>query len=292
MKTHLKWFYKIFLIPFAFRIDFAIVLLFISVLCSNKPDLPSGFVVDFENSKSGRYTYSKIKRDWPGAEMLWDNMGRILNTVNYYSSPLEIIDFENSKVLKLNYPANTIGPIPGTQWISNFVKTDEVFLSFKIFIPIEFDFVKGGKLPGLSGGLGITKDSIWLAEKSWSTQLMFHENGEIVHFLKYPNQESNYGEYFFWTSKGQRVKLPRGKWVKLTQHLIMNDPNESNGELEAWINETKVLSIKKLRIRDTMSMGIDQFVFSVFFGGCSQEWAPIKGTYFLFDDFKLWKPEM
>ncbi|MDD2277591.1 MAG: hypothetical protein PHD06_03885 [Bacteroidales bacterium] len=245
--------------------------------------------VTFQNSPIGNYSPQQIKKDWPQAKMLWGKLDRTLYTFRVVPSYAEIVLDKDNHVLRINYPAQKFGPIIGAQWRSCFQSVDEAFLSYRLFIPKDFDFVKGGKLPGLAGGGGNSGGQVPTGYDGWSARLMFHEGGEVAYYLYYPEQKSKYGEYYFWTTDSIRVKLPLDRWITLTHHLKMNTPKKPDGIIEAWLNGVKVFSTNSVRFRDTCSLGIDQILFSTFFGGDSPEWAPQSSIYLLFDDFLIEK---
>lgn len=266
------------------------LVLLIFVLTSCKLDSTSDHLpitVDFDDATTGNYRQSNILADWPNAKMLWGKLDRVKYKLGLVPSYIQIKEIDGNKVLRVNYPANVYGPLVGTQWRSNFSKVDEAVLSYRIYIPIDFDFAQGGKLPGLAGGTANVGGQVPNGYDGWSARLMFNQNAEVAYYLYYPDQSTEFGEYHYWAIDSVRVHLPLGQWVTLTHYVKMNTPKHRNGRLVAWIDEVKVVSVDSIRFRDTCSLAIDQILFSTFYGGDSPDWAPQNETYLLFDDFSV-----
>src|SRR5690606_28907803 len=66
---------------------------------------------------------------------------------------VSITQFEGLHVVKVAFPKNQFGTFTGCSWTVPFDSpVEQARLRYKVFIPKDFDFVKGGKLPGLAGG--------------------------------------------------------------------------------------------------------------------------------------------
>ena len=88
-----------------------------------------------------------------------------------------------SAMLRLFYPKDSINPAGWPQGGSEFYavpldvsKASDVTFEYKVFFPSDFDWVKGGKLPGLYGGhTGCSGGNAAL--DCFSTRLMWHTGG-------------------------------------------------------------------------------------------------------------------
>lgn len=277
---------------FSFHKSSIAVILAIFILSLNSCDEDRSFVdlpvtIDFDDASIGNYRQSNVLADWPNAKMLWGKLDRVKYKLGLVPSYVQIDEANGNRVLRVNFPANVYGPLIGAQWSSHFNMVDEAILSYKVFIPSDFDFGKGGKLPGLAGGMANVGGKIPNGHDGWSARLMFNQNAEVASYLYYPDQSTQFGEYHYWTIDSVRVILPLGQWVTLTHYIRMNTPKQCDGKLIALLDGVEVLSLDAIRFRDTCSLAIDQILFSTFFGGNSPEWAPQKDTYLLFDDFSV-----
>ncbi len=80
-----------------------------------------------------------------------------------------------------------------------------------------------------------------------------------------------------------------GKWHRLTQHIRVNAPHQSDGVLDVWFDGKKVLSRPGIRFRVGEKGLIDSLYFSTFHGGNTREWAPAVDSFAFFDDFTVSK---
>lgn len=85
--------------------------------------------------------------------------------------------------MQVLYPKGSINPNPahtgGVGFYAtpvDFTKANNVSLSYSIFFPADFDFVKAGKLPGLTGGHGGCSGGK-NADDCFSTRLMWRAGG-------------------------------------------------------------------------------------------------------------------
>ena len=114
--------------------------------------------------------------------------------------------------------------------------------------------------------------------------MMWRTGGNAVQYLYHPDQPSIYGEDLDWTQGGQRVFTP-GQWITVEHHIVMNTPGQRNGVVEGWYNGQLALSRNDIRYRDVDTFEIDEFMFSTFFGGGTQDWAATRNEHIDFDDF-------
>lgn len=99
-------------------------------------------------------------------------------------------------------------------------------LSYSVFLPENFEFGKGGRLPGLVG----TSDANGAV--TFSTRYVWRANGGLEIYGHLPRLtegrwlSNERGDFFF----------PRGRWVALEQEVILNTPGQSDGILRAWVD--------------------------------------------------------
>lgn len=181
--------------------------------------------------------------------------------------------------LKVLYPANSASQLSSREdetshggaqlylaWDSGPV--DSAYLSYYLRIPPGFDFVKGGKLPGLYGGRVTSGRHIPDGANGFSTRYMWRKGG-IGEVYAYLPTSVEHG-----TSLGRGSwSWPTGMWVHVQQRVVLNDPERANGVLQVWLNGQLVLDQRDLKYRDTTELKIEGLFFSTFFGGGDQTWA-------------------
>lgn len=237
--------------------------------------------VDFEPAPVGPYDKSAMDLEWTGLK--WAQ-GLSEGRVDVIEGP----EARSGHSLRVLYPKGGVGPGEGgAQWLVNLPKSfEELYVSYWVKFGAGFDFVKGGKIPGLGGGQNNTGGSKPDGSDGWSGRMMWRVGGEAVQYLYHPDQPTTYGEDLDYDVGGQRVFAP-GQWVQVEHHFVMNTPGQHDGIVEAWWNGELALQRTDIRFRDVSTFAIDVFYFSTFFGGSTVDWAATKDEYTYFDDFVI-----
>ena len=181
----------------------------------------------------------------------------------------------------------------------------DVTLSYDVYFPSSFSWVRGGKLPGAyghsthcSGG----RDS----NHCISTRFMWRANGEGELYLYFPKGDqpnfdtwSKHQQASIHTNDnyGVSIRSPRfvfthGKWINLKQQIHLNSVRSSgHGNPDGWIKvfmnheSTPVMMIEDALLRKYDDVKIDGIFFSTFFGGHDDTWASAHDTYTLYKNF-------
>ena len=177
---------------------------------------------------------------------------------------------DGSQALSATYPAGIVGLKNGggfsfySEGQHNGVNVEgasEVTFTYSVYFPEDFDFVKGGKLPGLYGGTSFDnakscsggrqddRQSCFSARTMWRTNGM----GEIYNYLPNGAHDANPNyctmapfstcnpDYGDSVARGA-FTFPKGQWTTVAQRLKLNDIGQSNGEQELYVNgESKIL---------------------------------------------------
>lgn len=189
-------------------------------------------------------------------------------------------DMQRGKVLSISYPKTKFGPFDsGSQFIARITPAKSYFLDYFVKFDKSFEFVLGGKLPGLtSGGGDYTGGVVPTNGEGWSARYMWSTNNAIL-YLYYLDQTSIYGDN---VSTNQVIE--KDKWYRLTQEIVVNDPDQYNASIRVWLNGRLVIEKKNFRLRIAPNGLIDSFYFSTFFGGNDASWAPTVDCKAYFDD--------
>ncbi len=100
------------------------------------------FKQDFENDTPGLYNITEWREDWNNPDY-----------ANGLDKTYIIKTSDGNKVMQWNYPKGSVGPTEGGGQFNppNNANADEVYMSYNIKFKPGFDWVLGGKLPGLMG---------------------------------------------------------------------------------------------------------------------------------------------
>ncbi|ESO99399.1 hypothetical protein LOTGIDRAFT_203651 [Lottia gigantea] len=172
-------------------------------------------------------------------------------------------------------------------------------LSYQVYFNPGFDFVMGGKLPGLFGGAHATCSGGRHSTTCFSARLMWRENGDGEIYTYIPDQSASFCNRtdveclpIKGTSLGRGSwRFKTGEWVKITEHISLNNVGKDDGLAQIWINGKLVYTAKNIIWRVNENIKIEGLFFSTFFGGASQPWAAHKDEYSYFKDFVLTEGE-
>lgn len=210
----------------------------------------------------------------------------------------------SSTVLKVKYPAKSVNPsknpIGGTGFYAkplDLTKATEVTLDYKVFFPTGFNFVKGGKLPGLYGGRPACSGGD-AALDCFSTRYMFRTSGagELYAYVEKNTQSADLcklppssicsSTYGISVARGSWY-FETGKWTYLSQTITLNTPGQQNGKMVVRVNGIQVISFDKVNWRNQASVGFVGIDFATFFGGSDSSWATPTEQFTYFKDFSL-----
>ncbi|EGG05352.1 family 14 polysaccharide lyase [Melampsora larici-populina 98AG31] len=152
-------------------------------------------------------------------------------------------------------PANREAPQGGMGFYAsplNISHATNVTFSYSVFFPLDFDFVKGGKLPGLYGGkTGCSGGAN--SDNCFSTRLMFREGGMGELYLYAPKKKQGpnvckippksycNAEYGYSIGRGAWKFVP-GSWTDVRQDIWLNTDGLPNGGFNVWVNGNLVIS--------------------------------------------------
>jgi hypothetical protein len=190
--------------------------------------------------------------------------------------------------LRVVYPEGAVGPAAGgAQWSCGFAsRYDALTLSYELCFAPGFDFVLGGKLPGLAGGTANTGGDKPNGRDGFSARMMWRASVAVVQYLYHPDQPGVWGEDLAWDLGGARHFRP-GRWHALRHEIRLNSPGERNGSIRGFFDGELALARDQIRFRDTPELGLDQLYFSTFFGGNTPEWAPTRSEHVDFSGFRV-----
>jgi hypothetical protein len=189
--------------------------------------------------------------------------------------------------LRVIYPKGAVGASAGgALWRMRIGRFEELYCSYYVRFDPDFDFVKGGKLPGLAGGTANTGGVKPTGSDGWSARMMWRAGGEVVQYVYHADQPTIYGEDFRWNLGGRRVFRP-GSWHRVEHRIVINSPGQRNGIVQGWFDGVLALDRRDVRFRDVDAFAIDSFLFSTFFGGSDSTWAPQKPEGITFDQFVI-----
>lgn len=295
-------------------------------------------IIDFTNHKIGLYDLETFIKDW-GSEP----------KKGVAEKRCRIVKKKGEKLLEITIPKGTESD-GGSFWRLNFPKDlEDASFEYDIMFGDNFDFVRGGKLPGLGGGTskgyGGTPEEY---QNGFSARLMWREidfekeqllkipltkeikalkeliNSEeinerekeildhlnligneiikyewfcrdlvkepnrafLVQYMYYPDKKGRFGENNIYKYNNKKVFVEPNKWYNIKMQIKLSEDTKKKDTLWAWVNGRKVLE-RKLNLRKKKSYGINQVMFSLFFGGNDETWHTKKNEKIYFRKFLI-----
>lgn len=159
---------------------------------------------------------------------------------------------------------------------------DAATLRYRVRFPADFDFVRGGKLPGLYGGRGNSGGAIPSGRDGFSLRLMWRSHGAAEVYAYLPTSQGHGSSLL----RGE-LRFTPGRWHEVQQTAVLNRPGDNDGRLELRLDGQLAGVATGLRLRDVPELRIDGVFFEVFFGGNDDTWAARADTHVDFASFML-----
>ncbi|SPO19937.1 uncharacterized protein UTRI_00328_B [Ustilago trichophora] len=206
-------------------------------------------------------------------------------------------------VLEIFYPANSYTPselpVGGTQFYAlspfDLSLAASVTFNYSVFFPAYYNFVLGGKLPGLYGGTeGCGGGNS--AQNCWSTRMAWRSNGtgELYAYLPQDKQNTtallqvppySYVNSDYGISLGRgALNYSRGGWTEISQTITLStNDSHPNGIFDIKVNGSQAIYYDQVYY----PTGIKGVLFSTFFGGATRDWATPVDQYSYFRAFSV-----
>jgi hypothetical protein len=142
----------------------------------------------------------------------------------------------------------------------------------------DWDALDDGKLPGFADiGSSTARGCRPSTEEDpgWSARVLFHQPGtagaagndvRLGYYTYHLDQPGVCGEFMPWSDAGI---IEQDRWYCIEGRIEMNTPGSNDGELEAWVDGTKVFARKDLAFRRPGEewVEVNTFWLNVFLGG-------------------------
>lgn len=172
-------------------------------------------------------------------------------------------------------------------YLQNFTLTKAVKrarLTFDVQFEESFEFVRGGKLHGLGGGMR-TVGCTPIQKNGWSVRIMWLQNGKPIIYIYHQDRENRCGDEY--AGENDFVFVP-GKWHAIELEVKLNtDSTTNDGWATLYIDNIQIVKVENIKITGSEKAHIDTFMFNTFFGGGDETWKPSKKVYANFDNFKV-----
>lgn len=243
---------------------------------------PAASVMALRKSNGNLFSPMQFKTSIGRAERgIIENVRLYEQPASHGSVPTFKVNLEEgtSTGYKKRDPAGGIG----FAWSPNLLTTaDAACLRFKMRLPNDFDYGRGGLLPGIYGGKPLRADQPGDGIRSFSTRLVWRPKGEGMAYIQVPDTKRA-GRGLV----GRSLKLPRGNWIDVQQEVVMNDPGKENGILRIWVDGRMKLEHTQMVWRTNKSLGASGVISEIAYGTPSRGGTAPKTTNITFSAFEL-----
>jgi len=203
--------------------------------------------------------------------------------------------------LEIYYPAGSLAHTGGIGLYASPIDLAgkrTVRLDYNLMFADGFDFVKGGKLPGLYGGHSHCSGGSD-SEDCFSTRFMWRREGDGEVYAYIPNEQVDgfCDEPDVHCNYDYGHSLGRGAWRfevgvdhLISQTVSLNTPGNMDGSVTVMLNGNEVYRREQLNIRQSSEVDLLGIMLQSFYGGSDSSWAPSYDTYTYFRNFSLSSP--
>jgi len=257
-----------------------------------------GSFIDFNNHQVADYTKSMFETDF---DPHWSRIGDAKDPVDGLT---KIISVNGDMKLAITSPKGKIKH--GIHAGKDLTSADELYFSYELTFNTDYDFSKGGKLPGL-GGLNLKDDNLvkptgchiegQQVDAGFSLRSMFRENGAAVLYayhqnnpnLNLPTSDGKYGcgEEIRYQYNGKDFTFKTAKTYLVEQYVKVNDANQGNGIVTVHVNGFKVLEKSDMTFSESGHYSINQLFIDIWHGGSESDWAPSIDSTVVIDNIVL-----
>jgi hypothetical protein len=208
-------------------------------------------------------------------------------------------------VLQVTYPQGSFSHDSGGAQLYSLWNTSDgsvfqsMMVTYEVAFDRGFDWVKGGKLPGLRGGSvvnGCDGGSKPNGSDCFSTRLMWRRNGEgeVYSYIPTPNglckeNDIDCNDDFGISMNRKSFTFASGEWNRVTILIQLNNPPDiANGNLMMYYNDVEAVKHQNLQFRSSTNVNAGGLYLSTFFGGNDKSWATPNTVNSYFRNFQLW----
>jgi hypothetical protein len=155
-------------------------------------------------------------------------------------------------------------------------------LTYSVFLPADFDFNYGGTLPGIFGTSSAKEASDDKVAGFWARVGWLADGEGEVSF-------SVTGGTELLTSaigRGQ-FTLPRGRWFRIEQEVVLNSDVAADGILRLWVDGRQAIEITDLQYRNGPEVTISGVIADVFYGSSEMPSVAANNSAILVSQFEL-----
>ncbi|MGF7236782.1 MAG: polysaccharide lyase, partial [Frankia sp.] len=143
-----------------------------------------------------------------------------------------------------------------------------LYIRYYVRFPADFDWVKGGNLPGLYG-VNVKDGKISPGDGGFAVRIAWRKKGYGAVNAYLPNAPNHLKTF----AKNAWAWNP-GVWTCVELGLRLNTPGLANGAASVWIDNAPAYHEQNLELRVSDKPHIGGLAFTTYFGGGDLSWEP------------------
>ena len=130
-------------------------------------------------------------------------------------------------------------------------------LSYSVLLPADFEFHRGGVLPGIAGTDGTEGGNSFAVQLAWRPK----EGGGVT------VRVTENGVSQAMPAERQAFEFARGHWMKVEQEVVLNTPKMQDGTLRVWVNGVLTVDRRDIAYRARPDVTVAGVAVDVFRAG-------------------------
>jgi hypothetical protein len=277
----------------------------------------SSVTVNYQATPTGPYTVTDLAGDWPGFSFYPATMNGIEASETSSGNRAAVVAYGTSRALRVRMPAGLAGlnASTGVAWRTVLENSTSYNLEYRVKFQNRadgrpFDWVQGGKIPGLAGGS--QPSGGYYADDGFTARLMWRRFANVnggqpylevyLYHLNQPTRLAPPGQQWgeslpLDTNLAQAgiqylTPVSEGNYV-VREFVGLNTPGAANGYLQVWVNGQMVLDRRNIVFRKQTGAPSDYWyvncaMMQLYYGGSDASYAPADENTVLIDDIRVW----
>lgn len=144
---------------------------------------------------------------------------------------------------------------------------NSVCVAYNVWLPEGFEFDAGGILPGVASRQVFLRDENNDDDdgelvRKFRAHLVWSNTGALQFVSFDPTSNHGNNQSILYTKKS----LAPGRWQRLEQEIVLNDPGQSNGKVRLWVDGDLVLDEAAVSLRKSEETKFDTAFYHVSHG--------------------------
>jgi hypothetical protein len=133
-------------------------------------------------------------------------------------------------------------------------------LSYKIFVPADFKFGEGGTLPGFAS---LAEGEALEAKAGFEIRPVWTGGGGVNLSVYVNSADTDFPNFL----QKREYALPKDRWIRVDQELVLNAPEQSNGINRLWVDGQLIAEETSTFMRRTANVRISNVAVDIHFSG-------------------------